>query len=264
MFLMLLIAQAATAQTAFSGKIVDAATGEPLPYVNVGIVGKTVGTVTDEQGRFSLPLASEHHQDSLRASMIGYTSRSWNVYDLRYGKADTILKLKKSQQELEQVEITGKRLRAKTLGSTTTSEYFTGGFTSSELGNEVCVKINVRGKVYLDKFNFSIAQNNCDSLLFRVNIYSIKDDMPDSSLLHENVLVATSIKSGVVEVDLAPYGLQVSDDFIIGLEYIKPCSKRYLTFSAAFLGSIYSRPTSQSDWEKVKGFNLGFNVRVLR
>lgn len=263
-YLLLFISHLATAQTIFKGQVIDAATKEPLPYVNVGIVGRSVGTVTDEEGRFQLPLEAEYNKDSVKISMIGYNSRSWSVYDLKYEIKDSVLRLTKSQHELKQVEISDKRLRAKILGSTTTSQYFTGGFTSNDLGNEVAVKINLKGTAYLDKFNFSIAQNNCDSLLFRVNIYSIKNDMPDSSLLHENILVSTSIKSGVITVDLAPYGLRVTDDFIIGIEYIKPCSERYLTFSAAFLGSIYSRTTSQGDWEKLKGFDLGFNVRVLR
>jgi hypothetical protein len=41
----------------FDGVVKDAKTGVPLPYVNVGIVNKGVGTVTDNAGRFKINLS---------------------------------------------------------------------------------------------------------------------------------------------------------------------------------------------------------------
>lgn len=264
LLLLLFVSEFAAAQTV-EGHVVDAKTNEPLAFVNVGVVGRAVGTVTDEAGYFKLTISSEYKQDSLRLSIIGYQARSYSVYDLLYDKPITQFKLTKASHELAEVEVTSKKLRPKVLGSTTTSPYFTGGFTTDDLGNEVGVRINVgRKPVYLQEFNFHIASNSCDSLLFRVNVYSIKEDLPDSILLRENVLVGTTITSGTVTVDMKPYNLYIEDDFIITIEYIKPCSERSLAFSAGFIGAIYARTTSQADWEKVKGFNLGFNVKVLR
>lgn len=262
--LLLLASQISMAQVVYKGQITDAATNEPLPYVNVGIVGQNVGTVTDADGKFEIPLAYQFANDSLKVSMIGYDSKSWLVDYLIDHIAQGDIKLVKAKNEIKQVEISSKRLRSKVLGSTTTSPFFTGGFTSNDLGNEICVKINVgKRPVYLQEFSFNIASNNCDSLLFRINIYSLKEEMPDQTLLHQNVLVGAKISSGQITVDLKPYELMIEDDFAIGLEYIKPCNERALWFSAAFLGSIYSRTTSQGSWEKIKGFDLGFNVRVL-
>lgn len=34
------------------GQVIDAATEEPLPYVNIGLVNQNIGTVTDEAGYF--------------------------------------------------------------------------------------------------------------------------------------------------------------------------------------------------------------------
>lgn len=36
------------------GQVIDAATEEPLPYVNIGLVNQNIGTVTDEAGYFVL------------------------------------------------------------------------------------------------------------------------------------------------------------------------------------------------------------------
>ncbi len=264
LFLILLVSTFAYSQNLYKGQVVDASTSEPLAYANVGIVGKNVGTVTDFEGRFQLELPDANDNDSIRISLIGYESRNWKVFDFKY-LADNVIKLKEQNHQLKPVEINSTRLTSKVLGSTTTSFGFTGGFTSNDLGNEIGVRINVGKKpVYLENFSFHIARNNCDSLLFRVNIYSLKNEIPDSNLLQENVLIGSRRKSGLITVDLLPYGLEVNDDFVICLEFIRPCPNRALFFSAAFLGSIYSRVTSQGNWELIKGFDLGFNVKVLR
>ncbi|MDA0985460.1 MAG: carboxypeptidase-like regulatory domain-containing protein, partial [Bacteroidetes bacterium] len=39
-------------QTNIVGQVVDAATQEPLPYVNIGLVNQNQGTVSDEEGFF--------------------------------------------------------------------------------------------------------------------------------------------------------------------------------------------------------------------
>jgi hypothetical protein len=64
----------------FEGIVKDAKTNLPLPYVNVGIIGKSVGTVTDSTGRYKLNLAN-HDADSLKLSMIGYAAQTYQVAD---------------------------------------------------------------------------------------------------------------------------------------------------------------------------------------
>ncbi len=55
-----------------SGIVRDAETGEPIPYANILIKGKTVGTTTDFDGRFSLSIP--HGSRSLVVTYIGYKS----------------------------------------------------------------------------------------------------------------------------------------------------------------------------------------------
>ncbi len=261
---LLLVSHLCMGQAVYQARVVDATTNEPLPFVNVGIVGQNIGTVTDDAGRFRITLEYQYANDSVKVSMIGYDSKSWTVDYLLDHINDSTIKLNKANNQIKQVEINSDKLRPKVVGSTTTSPFFTGGFTSNDLGNEICVKINVgKRPFYLQEFTFNIASNNCDSLLFRINVYSLKNDLPDQSLLSENLIIATKITSGQITVDLKPYELLIDEDFAIGLEYIKPCNERSLWFSAAFLGSIYSRTTSQGNWGKLKGFDLGFNVKVL-
>ena len=61
------------AQTFVIGQVIDAATKEPLPYVNIGQLNKNIGTVSDETGYFELEVNTEQNsRDTLRFSMIGF------------------------------------------------------------------------------------------------------------------------------------------------------------------------------------------------
>lgn len=66
-------AYSAFAQTGkVSGEVTDAATGEPLPGVNVSLDGTTQGAVTDEEGFYSI-LNVRPGTYAVRASFIGFT-----------------------------------------------------------------------------------------------------------------------------------------------------------------------------------------------
>ncbi|QJD77116.1 DUF5686 and carboxypeptidase-like regulatory domain-containing protein [Spirosoma rhododendri] len=62
------------AQTTYSvtGLVTDAKTGEPVPFASVALVGKRVGTITDEKGRYTL--RTNVLSDSLVVSSMGYAN----------------------------------------------------------------------------------------------------------------------------------------------------------------------------------------------
>ena len=62
------------AQTSYSitGLVTDAKTGEPIPFASVALVGKRVGTISDENGRYLL--RSDVLTDSLAVTSMGYVN----------------------------------------------------------------------------------------------------------------------------------------------------------------------------------------------
>lgn len=58
-------------QTHISGKVIDE-DGNPIPYANVIFPNTTIGTSTDEQGKFSLHSEKKHRE--IEVSFIGYTT----------------------------------------------------------------------------------------------------------------------------------------------------------------------------------------------
>lgn len=64
-------------KTIVSGKVVDAQTGESLPFVNLIFQNSKVGTTTDLDGNFSLE--TYYPTDSLEASFVGYQTMALRV-----------------------------------------------------------------------------------------------------------------------------------------------------------------------------------------
>lgn len=60
--------------TVVAGQVLDAGTRSVVSFATVGIPGRQVGTVADEQGRFQLLLPAALAPDTLLISCIGYQS----------------------------------------------------------------------------------------------------------------------------------------------------------------------------------------------
>lgn len=102
-----LIQQVVANAQVFEGNIKDAKTNENLAYVNVGVIGKASGTVTDDNGHFKLSL-NNSNTDSLRISMIGYMPKTCLVSDfiMHYTPGETIM-LVPLLHQLAEVKISG-------------------------------------------------------------------------------------------------------------------------------------------------------------
>jgi hypothetical protein len=72
-------------ETVVKGKITDASSGDPLPFVNVVFKNTTIGVTTDFDGNYELKTNTP--TDSLTASYVGYKMR---IKPVQKGKAQTI------------------------------------------------------------------------------------------------------------------------------------------------------------------------------
>lgn len=259
--LLLLFFACADAQV-YEGIVKDAKTNENLVYVNVGILGKSTGTVTDNNGHFSLTL-NGGGTDSLKISMIGYLPKSFLVTDFikNYTPGKVIL-LSPVSYQLAEVTIKGGKLKEAVLGNTTQSKSTDAGFTSNKLGNEIGEIIKIkRSPTLLKQFNASLAHPASDSVKLRLNFYSVTDGLPDKILQQQNIFITVKKGDEKLTVDLTPYHITVNDKFFVSLEWIQDARGSGLMFSASLFGSaIISRETSQASWGKIGLAGVGFNV----
>ena len=97
-------------QTKVTGKVTDAATGDPLPGVNIVVKGTTTGTLTDADGRYSI---AADRNSILLFSFIGYTSQEIAV------GSKTVIDVSFNEEAIEMGEVVvlayGKQVRKENL-----------------------------------------------------------------------------------------------------------------------------------------------------
>lgn len=249
----------------FEGLVKDAKTNQPLPYVNVGIIGKSVGTVTDSAGRYKLNLGG-HDTDTLKLSMIGYVPLTYQVATfLKNNNIHKTLSMQPSVTQLKEVRVSNKKWKDVVLGNATQSKSGNAGFRSNRLGYEMGSIIKIKkSPTHLKQFNAAIASDVTDSVKLRLNFYSVKDGLPNELLQHQNIFVTIKKGQESLHVNLEPYDIYVDDKFFVSLEWIENAKGHGVMFSANLSlfggGAIISRETSQAQWEKVSIAGIGFNV----
>lgn len=83
------------------GQVVEQANGEPLPGVNITVVGTTTGTTTDGEGNYRLAVPSL--SDSHRFSFVGYRTRTVPID----GRRQIDVALRASEIMTEEVVVVG-------------------------------------------------------------------------------------------------------------------------------------------------------------
>jgi hypothetical protein len=254
------------AQTFVIGQVIDAAIKEPLPYVNIGLLNKNIGTVSDETGYFELEVNTEQNsRDTLRFSMIGFETKSYTLNDF-INQNEIEVYLTEKSTALDEVILSSKRknYQTKILGNKTTSKALYAAFTSNKLGNEMGFIVRARKHpMILKKFNISLVENDYGPIKFRLNIYDVLNGLPNKTLLTDNLFIETEESSGIVSLDLTPYEIIIDQDFFIAIEWIEDLGPGKLYFSGGFFGApLFAREVSQGTWEKIGTASVGMNVEV--
>ncbi|MCB0752805.1 MAG: carboxypeptidase-like regulatory domain-containing protein, partial [Ignavibacteriae bacterium] len=254
-----------------SGLIIDKKNNKPLPYVNIGILNRERGTVTDTSGKFNLQLKKEFINDTIRISSIGYKPIEVIIKNIKQENEPLLFKLEEHISELNEVVITAKSFKKKTLGNKTESKFISHLFYYGQLGKETGIKINInKNPTYIDEFSFNISYNRFSAkALFRLNMYTIKDGKPDKNILKDNIIIPVEAKeTGRISTDLRDYDIIATEDIIVTLEWIGTEGElnetEAIQISLGLLtGGTYERQSSQGEMKKVlKGMGLGYTLEV--
>ena len=96
---------------------------EPVPFVNIGVIAKNLGTVSDVNSAFKLKIPDVLDEDTIQVSSVGYTVKKMTVQDFKtLIRKDSVLFLDEDIQELQEVVIIGKELKEKNIGKKTRSK----------------------------------------------------------------------------------------------------------------------------------------------
>ncbi len=107
MFLLCAVICTTKAQETWSGKIIDAQTGEALPYASIYIETLRSGSVSNEVGAFKFSLPQGKHRVEVRS--LGYTPQHLHILVPTGGLREYTIRLKAEEINMSEVVVTGKR-----------------------------------------------------------------------------------------------------------------------------------------------------------
>lgn len=245
-----------------TGRVTDSLK-TPLKYVNVGVLNKYVGTVTNDKGIFKFNINNSMINDTLRISSLGYESEEILIKNIiSNSKIDIILN--NYTEELEEIILSSNQGKLRVKGkkkSKSKNEVFFAipKAKNQNLGAEIGRKFSIGSKKesQLKEFKFFIKKNNFEKIKFRVNIYSINNKYPSKNLNKKNIYIDVKNKStGWIIVNLADYDINIKENIIITVEWIEGSeggNKLSLPMLIPSFGSVhYYKYGSQSKWKKYK------------
>lgn len=270
------------AQLAYEGKVLDAKTGKPIPFVNIGVLNRGIGTVTNAEGEFLLQFYPREvgKGDVLRLSSLGYLPREIPLARLDPRVAYFTFRLKPKPISLNEVVLTsGEGSGERELMEVEQTHGYPNligkgiGYwkDSVALGGELASRIRLRKGLYrLNSLFFHTLENPSDSLLLRINIYSpdSKAGIPGENLNKSgrNILYTLPASKIFSVIDLRPFDLWARNDVIVSLELLAVYgSERVgLTLPAGRYpnGKSFRRYASQDSWESIGGAVVGFSLQT--
>ena len=166
----LFISNAICAQIIAEGMVKEAGSGKAISYVNIGVIGKNIGTVTNDAGKFKLTIPQANSRDTVRVSMLGYAPQLFSVSDFIKELTDKEIVMQASSFLLPDVIVSNRALKENILGNNTESQSITTGFNSNKLGNEVGIIIKIkRAPTFIKSFTASVVSKDNKPVKLRLN-----------------------------------------------------------------------------------------------
>lgn len=246
-------------QNNITGIIINETTKLPVEYVNIGIVGENIGTVSDEKGVYNLLLKDTDENHSILFSCIGYESHSIKISELKKNKNSF---LKEKVYSLGDVYVKPHKFKQRVLGITTKSKALNTGFEKNMLGYEAGLLMNVKKRSVIKEVHVNISACSYDTIFYRLNIYEVKGKREFENILREPIFIKVPknmLKDGL-HINLEDKNIIVDGNFLVTLEHIKELGNGGLWFCASLKQKTFYRKTSQGEWQTAP---IGISLSVL-
>jgi len=270
LLLLILVSTGFSQDIIVKGKITDAE-NISLPFVNIGIPLKNIGTVSNKQGAYNLNIPPGILElDTVVFSYIGYKTIRKSVADLKSQKPSSI-QMEIEENQLDEVIFETKKFKDKKLGRTNKGlglmhlNFYTvyEKEIDDRLSKERGMNFKLRKNCRLEKFNFAISQNEFKSLKFRLNIYNLIDGNPGDLLISDNIIIELKDEeTGWKSIDLDSYNIYLKEEigeFLVSLQWVEsekstPESKYFaIPASTSPFHKIYFRDKVMDNFESQTG-----------
>jgi len=241
------------AQKTLSGIVNDSGRQKALPFVNIGIRHKNIGTSSLADGSFSLQIPSQNENDTLTFSMVGYTELNLPIKRITVTNQKTFL-LKVKSTELTTVTVSAKKLVEKKFGIKNSRAliHFGDGSTNQNDIFEIAQLIKLDTTLSrITSVNLYITEPRNDSGTFRINFYSFDGKRPANRIIEKSIIQTHPIQAGWLTFDLSAYNVYLKSNFVVAIEFI-PTGKRnnpiYYEVKLGGSAKSFMRASSQGEW----------------
>lgn len=238
------------AQIQLTGTTVAANSNERLPYVNIGIRYKNIGTISDENGAFSISIPAQHKSDTLTFSIIGYKELNIAIEQLEGMKTFSLYPF---NTKMTEVVISSKKLREKKYGlSKQPMLHFLDASVNQHDIFEIAQIVKLgKEPAKITSINLLIHNPRKDSGTFRINFYSYTNNRPGKRIVETNITQTHAIKESWLRFDVSKYGISLKGDIIVAIEFI-PTAKEtqpiVYEIKPGGAGKCFVRTNSLGSW----------------
>jgi len=240
------------AQTTLTGKVISE-NQEALPFVNIGIRKKNIGTSSLPDGTFSIAIPPQNENDTLTFSMVGYSELNLPIKDIIALNQHTF-QLKFKTTSLTTLVVTSNKLVEQKFGIKKPAGvlHFTDGSTNQNDIFEIAQLIKLdTAPSKITSVNLFISQARKDSGTFRINFYGYDGSRPTERILEKSIVQTKEIREGWLTFDLTPYAVYLGGNFVIAIEFIptpKKSSPIYYEVKLGGSSKSFVRASSQGEW----------------
>lgn len=250
------------------GVVLDQVTQRPVPFATVGVPAQPLGTAANEAGVFRLVLPATASPAAVVVSSVGYEAATIPLATWPAGSQ--AIRLHPTRVVLGEVVVRSGKVKTKTFGRTGASTFMVArmytepDLVRDELAKEQGTVVPVDPYCVLRDVNFFVAFNRFRSVTFRLQLYSVRQGLPDRPLLRRSIFVDVTQPRGWVRVDLQADSLVLRglDEVAVTLQWVhseapEGSQKAFGIAAVPTPGhSILFRDKSQAPWRAVKPGNM--------
>lgn len=234
-----------------SGTVIDADSKKAIPFVNIGIRLKNIGTCALQDGTFKLQVSESSAMDSLTFYMVGYKQLTLSIREIESSEKH-IFEMQAEAYPIEEIVISTKKLTEQKFGITKYNPIFhliDASFNKDDIF-EIAQLIHLgKNSSKITSVNLFINESIPDSANFRINFYSYGDKKPQGSLLKKSILQKLPVKEGWLKFDLGKENIYLKGNVVVALEFIP--GKYAIKYEAKLGGRTKSfvRAVSLDEWQ---------------
>ncbi|MGG5487870.1 serine hydrolase [Winogradskyella sp.] len=214
------------AQVKLAGKIINANSNEAIPYANIGILNTEVGTISNEDGSFSIQIPKEKLNSSIIFSSLGFVSQTANVSSFS-DKLNVLIQLKEDVTKLDPVTLSFKRSKKESETYGNGKSLLLSGqlhYDRLKAGSAMAlmVKKENRDLKFITNASLYIAKNLSPEFKVRFRLMSVDSltNEPGKDLINEQIIEISDIKKGWLNFEVKELHKITDGSFFIVFEWI--------------------------------------------